>query len=437
MYNPKHIVKIFFINEKITFNESSDKIFNEKLSDNKIKDVLKILRESNYNDDLLFAIVNHYYKNNYMNNIHNDIIYKIKNEYVIGIIYYIIAIYYENDKKLDDMARYLLLSSDYKNSTALTRLGLYYVHKLDFIKAEVFFNLGAELDNYYCVNNIIALYYFLEKYKELKLFLTNKENRFYNIKHQLGLYYNFIEKNDMLVKKYYSESIELYNYVNSMHNLGIYYENNKDYDNMIKYYLMAIEKNNTNSMYHLVLYYEQTHNYEEMISLCNKMLKFNNSHNAYFLLGNYYLSIKNDYVNAILCFENLVKLQYYEFYYDIIYIYFLQKDFNNAIKVINLAKKEKLLLFHFYLALYYDQMNNFDKAIKEIKILMGKKENPFSHLYLAKYYLFNKIDINLCKFHINKFTESNYNHNILIKLENLFSKEVLNNLFALSNTKIT
>jgi TPR repeat protein len=58
----------------------------------------------------------------------------------------------------------------------------------------------------------------------------------------LGYYYQYIEYNYDLMKKYYLMSIKK-GFSNAMYNLGYYYEKEENnYKLMKKYYLMAIKK---------------------------------------------------------------------------------------------------------------------------------------------------------------------------------------------------
>lgn len=45
----------------------------------------------------------------------------------------------------------------------------------------------------------------------------------------------------------------------------MYYSVKADYDNMVKYYLMAIEKNNSHAMHNLGFYYEKIKNYDNAL----------------------------------------------------------------------------------------------------------------------------------------------------------------------------
>ena len=73
----------------------------------------------------------------------------------------------------------------------------------------------------------------------------------------------YFEKNYELGKKYYLSAIDKNNST-AMNNLGFYYANiEKNYDLAKKYYLMAIDKGNSFAMYNLGLYYKNTvKNYE-------------------------------------------------------------------------------------------------------------------------------------------------------------------------------
>ena len=72
----------------------------------------------------------------------------------------------------------------------------------------------------------------------------------------LGWYYQRIEKNYDLMKKYFFMAIDK-GHPKAMNRLGSYYEEKeKDYVNMKRYYLMAINIDNLNAMNNLGLYYQ-------------------------------------------------------------------------------------------------------------------------------------------------------------------------------------
>ena len=64
----------------------------------------------------------------------------------------------------------------------------------------------------------------------------------------IGLYYEFVKKNYILMKKYYLLAIERNN-VDAMNSLSICDYNDKKYDNMKNYWRRAIEQGN-----HIFLY---------------------------------------------------------------------------------------------------------------------------------------------------------------------------------------
>jgi TPR repeat protein len=81
----------------------------------------------------------------------------------------------------------------------------------------------------------------------------------------VGVYYNHININYSLAKKYYLISIDKGN-IQAMCSLGLYYRFiERNWDLMKKYYLMAIDKGNTEAMNNLGLYYQDIEkNYDLM-----------------------------------------------------------------------------------------------------------------------------------------------------------------------------
>lgn len=84
----------------------------------------------------------------------------------------------------------------------------------------------------------------------------------------VGAYYETIEKNYELMKKYYLMAIEL-NYYNAMYNLGYYYKYiEKNYELMEKYFSMVIEiDNNIYAALYLSQYYEQNKMIKKLLML--------------------------------------------------------------------------------------------------------------------------------------------------------------------------
>ena len=110
-----------------------------------------------------------------------------------------------------------------------------------------------------------------------------------------GNYYRNIKRNYDEMKKYYLMAIDLNN-SDAMNKLGIYYQIiEKNYDETKKYYLMAIELNNDTSMYNLAIYYQKIEkNYEKMKKYLLMAIELNNS-DAMNNLGYYYQEIKRNY----------------------------------------------------------------------------------------------------------------------------------------------
>ncbi len=114
------------------------------------------------------------------------------------------------------------------------------------------------LQNHYILN-IIGLYYecivkdyvLMKKYYLMAIDLGDIDSMI-----NLGTYYECVEKDYELMKKYYLMAVELDD-IDSMIDLGLYYENvEKDYELMKKYYLMAIDLGDSIAMNNLGLYYE-------------------------------------------------------------------------------------------------------------------------------------------------------------------------------------
>ena len=113
----------------------------------------------------------------------------------------------------------------------------------------------------------------------------------------IGNYYKLNKKyNEM--KKYYLMAIEL-NDSDAMFNLGHYYHQIEiNYDEMKKYYLMAIKLNNSLAMNNLGYYYKEIKNYDEMKKYYLMAINLNNS-NAMINLCVYYEDIEKTIICPI------------------------------------------------------------------------------------------------------------------------------------------
>jgi TPR repeat protein len=215
-------------------------------------------------------------------------------------------------------------------------------------------------------NNLGLYYQYIEKdYNKmmkyyLKGFKLNDSNAILN----LGDYYNSI-KNYKKMKKYYLKAIELGNSY-AMISLGYYYNEIINYNEMKKYYEMAIELGNSNAMNNLGYYYYEIENYDEMKKYYLKAIELDNSMTMY-NLGLYYQNIKDN--------ENMRKY----------YIMALLNDFNDNRIPYNIVIDA--IINHNYI---YNGNNNKLKNIYDLNILY-KYNNICSSCFE-----YNKILDNIC-----------------------------------------
>ena len=104
----------------------------------------------------------------------------------------------------------------------------------------------------------------------------------------VGLYYQYVTKDYVQMKRYFLMGIEKCDH-NAMHNLGYYYENvEKDYSQMKRYYLMAIELGYSMSMLNLGNYYQYTEKNPELMKRYYLMGIERGDSTAMVELGRYY-----------------------------------------------------------------------------------------------------------------------------------------------------
>ncbi len=138
-----------------------------------------------------------------------------------------------------------------------------------------------------------GLYYYLMNNENAMIELLSGINES-NILNLLGYYY-LMRNNYNLSKKYYMIAIELNNST-SMQHLGSYYKSiDKNYYLMKKYYQMAIELDNHHAMCNLASYYRDNNNYDLMKKYYEMAIKFNNTE-AMIRMAIYYTNreINND-----------------------------------------------------------------------------------------------------------------------------------------------
>ena len=162
-----------------------------------------------------------------------------------------------NNKKIepnDDVVTCTYYGSYFKKINNYAEMKKYYLMAIDKGYPIAMHNLGF----YY--ERVEKNYDLMKKY-----YLMAFDKGCSSSMNYLGFYYKSVEKNYDLMKKYYLMAIDK-GYPIAMHNLGFYYERvEKNYDLMKKYYLMAIDKENPMAMYNLGTYYEKCEeNYDLM-----------------------------------------------------------------------------------------------------------------------------------------------------------------------------
>jgi TPR repeat protein len=149
--------------------------------------------------------------------------------------------------------------------------------------------------------------------------------------------YHEHQKEYDLMKKYYLLAIEKNN-TDAMNNLGLYYQEQKESDLMKKYLLMAIESGNSTAMFNLGFYYDEQKEYELMKKYYIMAIETGDS-TAMVNLGLYYKEqkeydlMKKYYMMAIEAGDSdaMYNLGYYYFY--------IENKLGIAIKYLRIAKE--------------------------------------------------------------------------------------------------
>jgi len=247
----------------------------------------------------------------------------------------------------------------------------------------------------------------------IKEYENNKDP---NILFIMGCYHLYISKNYPEMKKYYLMAIE-HNNSTAMNNLAQYHEHiSKNYPEMEKYYLMAIKHNNSTAMYNLAQYHDDiSKNYPEMEKYYLMAIQLNHS-NAMNNLGYYYGKITKNYPEMekyyLMAIEHnnsnaMNNLGYYhekitKNYPEMEKYYLMAIKHNNSYAMYCLInyyfKNNKKLLF--VLNLDIDLKFNIEKDLKE-KDLKKKILNSFNIIDKRFEKLCDKV-INKEEFKINK-----------------------------------
>lgn len=353
--------------------------FEEMLTTNRIKDMIRLLRESSYEISLLIKIVEHYYNNSKIDYIHDDIIIKIKCDKTIGIIYNIIARMYEINNDETTMAKYLLMSTLYNNSNTANNLGIYYVSQKEYDKATIFFKLSMLHGNQYGIYNLLNLNLLMQNYDEFykntlhvsKLYIGNS----YKICLFFGFYFQYINKNPIEMFKWYNLNKpmkpDLPSKLEIIYNIGQYYESINDNQNMIKQYLLGEKLRHENSIYKLGNYNLKIKNYNKMFYYGKKILQMNMNHSlAMEMIGKYYL-LMNRITDCIALFKKAIILGNVNALNILVIAYYIIKDYKNCIIFGKIALDNNVAISNHY----RNAIIKYGREQKKITNLQNQTQN--------------------------------------------------------------
>ena len=226
----------------------------------------------------------------------------------------------------------------------------------------------SKLNNYEDINIIYNLF--------INDIIMNLEHLFFNDLNQIyyyyGIYYQIQNDFDNMIK-YYLMAIEKNNST-AMNNLATFYEKQQNYDQMMKYYLMAIEKDNSTAMNNLADYYEKQQDYEQMIKYYLMAIEKNNS-TAMNNLATYYFQQRNydqmmKYFLMAIERGNLVSLCNLGSYYE------KQNDFDSMIKYYLMAIEKGNSKAMNNLARYYEKHNDYENMMKYY-LIFAETDNKY------------------------------------------------------------
>ena len=432
--NDKIIVKYMIYTPNINnINMIIINMFNNELNNGKNKLVMRMLCEYNYSTELLYTLVNYYYKNKNINSINDNIIYKIKNDNVIGKIYYLIGTQYKVDNNINEMIKYYLLAINCKNDMAANNLGGYYLENKLYNDAEKYLLIAIKYNNHQAIHNITSLYLVINNYDKMKHYALLAFTKFNCAKglHNIGFYYQTIEKDYNKMKKYYLMAIKN-KYFCSLYNLAIFYEHtNKNFNNMIKYYKLACDNGCITSMFRLAVSYYIIKDYTNMEFYCKKAINLVNHADAWFLYGIYYYNIKKNTQIGIEMLKKAANFGCHRANLQLGLFAYKNTEYNEMFIYYKISLLNKIYNTYFYMAIYYDTVENDTKTAFKYAQLAINNEISIAYLYLAKYYLFDQVDIELCKQNLDKLFYYFSDVNIIFKLKHTFSKQILCELFSI------
>jgi hypothetical protein len=196
-----------------------------------------------------------------------------------------------------------------------------------------------------------------------------------------GYYYQYVEINYDLMKKYYLMAVDR-GHSNSMNNLGYYYQYIEiNYDLMKKYYLMAIDKGNVKGMHKLGCYYQYTEKNYDLMKKYYLMAIDKGNVEAMRNLGYYYVCVKENYDLGLKYYtlaankgsiEVLTDLG--EYYKNIGNYKLMEKYYFLGINKGSYSALHRLDYYYYYMEYYYhyrNQIDNYDLRSFLFAIIKG------------------------------------------------------------------
>jgi TPR repeat protein len=195
-----------------------------------------------------------------------------------------LGLLHERNKNYEKMKICLNKAVENGNIHAALKLGSYYrtVEKNDEL-SEKYYLFGAKNGCYYSMHNLANLYYHKKKnIEDIKIYcnliIKNKkcsDKLISSAMLGLGDLYQFMEKNKVLMEKYYKMASKKGNIV-AINRLAALYHTQKKYKLEKKYCMIGVKKKDTISMAYLGLYFfDAENNFDNLLKYFAMSIKHN------------------------------------------------------------------------------------------------------------------------------------------------------------------
>ena len=214
--------------------------------------------------------------------------YNLQNDKILLFI----GLYYKFKNNSYMSFKYFKLASDKNNIYGLYEIGNYYYHiQKDIHEAKIYYLKASELGASSAMANLGSIYKDEENYEQMKKFFMmaifkGNSNAMYN----LATYYHYIEKDYMLMEKYYQMAWEIGGDSDALVQLGRYYKDDElNFEKAKELLKLACDKENSKA-YLIYGEYLETNEleYDLAFKYYDKALE-NNEPYAYFKLGKFYM----------------------------------------------------------------------------------------------------------------------------------------------------